>query len=148
MRVVLQRVKKAKVKVGDSTVGAINCGWLVFVGIHQEDTLTDVTYLADKVYHLRGFEDKNGRMNLSVAEINGELLVVSQFTLFGNCRRGRRPSFIEAATPSKGEQLYHEFILALQKKNIPVATGQFGADMEITSSQNGPVTLILESKNP
>ena len=145
MKVVVQRVSEAQVSVNDETVGRIGMGLLIFVGIAQADTEEDADYLAQKVTQLRIFEDKDGKMNLSSFDAQAEILVVSQFTLYGDCRKGRRPSFDKAADPQKGEDLYNYFVSGLRGQNIKVETGTFRAMMDVSLVNAGPVTLILES---
>jgi len=145
MKVVVQRVSRAEVRVDGNSVGRIGRGILVFVGIGREDTAEQADYLAQKVIQLRIFEDKEGKMNLSSLEAAAEILVVSQFTLYGDCRKGRRPSFDKAADPQKGEELYDHFVDALRHQNINVETGQFRAMMDVELVNDGPVTFILES---
>lgn len=145
MRAVLQRVSRARVVVGDEAVGGIERGLLVLVGIAPEDSLEQVRWLADKIAGLRLFADADGKMNLSVAEVGGSVLVVSQFTLYGDCRKGRRPSFIGAAAPETAMPLYEGLIDALRARGLPTATGRFGAMMQVELVNDGPVTLILES---
>ena len=145
MRALVQRVSQADVQVGDHTVGAIQQGLLVLLGVHENDTAQDAAYLASKVVRLRIFEDTQGKMNLDVLTIQGSLLVVSQFTLYGDCRKGRRPSFAKAARPPLAEQLYDAFVDAAAHYGIPVAKGQFGARMAVSLVNDGPVTLIIES---
>jgi D-tyrosyl-tRNA(Tyr) deacylase len=145
MRAVLQRVTQARVVVADETIGAIQRGLLVLLGVARSDTAADVAWLADKVAALRIFNDAQGKMNLSVADVQGAALVVSQFTLYGDCRKGRRPSFIDAAPPEIAIPLYEAFIQALQAQGLPVATGRFGAMMQVELVNDGPVTLILDS---
>jgi len=145
MRVIVQRVNQAGVSVSGKSVGRIGRGILVFVGIGKDDNEADADYLVQKVTQLRIFEDKDGKMNLSCFDIDGEILVVSQFTLYGDCRKGRRPSFDKAADPEKGEVLYNYFVAALRGQNINVETGQFQAMMKVDLVNDGPVTLILES---
>ncbi len=148
MRVLVQRVSRAVVRVrdGDSSrvSGAIERGFLLLVGFTAEDTVAHVTWMADKVAGLRVFEDENGKMNLALADVAGSLLVVSQFTLYGDASKGRRPSFIDAARPEVAVPLYEQFLGALRSTGIPVATGEFGANMEVELVNEGPVTLWLE----
>lgn len=144
MRVVLQRVKRSSVKVDNSIVGQIDKGILLLLGIHKDDTPYMAELLATKCMDLRIFPDKEGKMNLSLKEIGGGVLVVSQFTLFGDCSKGRRPSFIEAAPPEKGRFLYQYFVDLLKKDIAIVQTGIFGATMDVDLVNDGPVTLILE----
>jgi D-aminoacyl-tRNA deacylase len=146
MRACIQRVSRAEVTVEGEVVGQIGAGLLVFVGVAQDDTETDVRYLAEKIVDLRVFPDDEGKMNRSLEETRGSMLIISQFTLFGDGRKGRRPSFIEAALPEKGEQLYSDFVAAVQRRGIAIATGQFRAHMEVALVNDGPVTLLLDSK--
>ncbi len=146
MRAVLQRVSRASVTVGGEAIGQIGRGILVLLGVEPDDTDEDARQLADKTIALRIFDDADGKMNLSLEEIGGSLLVVSQFTLLGDCRKGRRPSFIGAAPPELAEILYNTFIGAAGSKGIPIATGRFRAMMEVELVNDGPVTLILESR--
>jgi len=145
MRAVIQRVKRAAVTVGGEAVGEIGAGWLVLLGVAPGDTHKQVEWLADKIANLRAFEDDAGKMNRSVLDVNGAVLAVSQFTLYGDCRKGRRPSFTGAAPPAVAEPLYEAFIVALRMFGIPVATGRFGADMLVELANNGPVTFTLDS---
>lgn len=145
MKAVLQRVRRASVTVAGQLIGAIDRGLLVLLGVGQGDTPQDVHQLADKIVGLRIFDDPEGKMNLDLTQIGGAVLVVSQFTLYGDCRKGRRPSFIEAAPPELAEQLYEQFVAAVGVKGIPVATGKFRADMQVELVNDGPVTLLLES---
>lgn len=128
-------------------IGRISRGMLVFVGVGKDDTEEDAVYLAQKVVQLRMFEDAQGKMNLSSSEADAQILVVSQFTLYGDCRKGRRPSFDGAAEPQKGEKLYDHFVRELRGQNIKVETGQFRAMMDVALTNDGPVTFILESKS-
>lgn len=144
MKIVLQRVKSSSVTINGQTVGAINRGILVLLGVHKDDTPDKAAFLAARCADLRIFSDANGKMNLSLCDVNGEALVVSQFTLFGDCTKGRRPSFIEAALPDKGKQMYDLFVAGLKKRVPIVATGIFGAMMDVELVNDGPVTLILE----
>jgi D-tyrosyl-tRNA(Tyr) deacylase len=146
MRAVVQRVTTSDVKVDHEIVGRIGPGLLVLLGVSRFDEEKDAAYLADKVAHLRIFEDDEGKMNLSLLETSGEALVVSQFTLLGDCRKGRRPSFVQAAPPERAEQLYQYFVDQFRLKGIRVSTGQFQAKMAVSLVNDGPVTLILESK--
>ncbi|NQT69288.1 MAG: D-tyrosyl-tRNA(Tyr) deacylase [Desulfobacteraceae bacterium] len=146
MRAVIQRVKSSSVTVGDETVGKIGSGLLVLLGVAEPDQSADADFLAKKIVNLRIFEDEQGKMNRSLIDIGGEMLVVSQFTLLGDCRKGRRPSFIDAAGPDKANELYEYFVAQLRKTGVHVATGRFGAMMEVSLINDGPVTLILESK--
>ena len=145
MRVVVQRVKSASVTVDGKLISEVGKGLLVFHGVAQEDTSADLDYLTNKVAHLRVFEDDEGRMNRSLLEIDGEALVVSQFTLYGDCRKGRRPSFIGAAAPDKAEALYQQFIEALSCTGISVKAGIFQAMMDVRLVNDGPVTILLDS---
>lgn len=146
MRAVIQRVKSAKVCVDRRVVGEIDKGLLVLLGIGKGDGDNDLSFLASKIPGLRIFEDDSGKFNLSLREIHGEMLVVSQFTLYGDCRKGRRPSFTEAEEPTKAKGLYERFISLLKEQGIPVQTGEFQAKMEVHLINDGPVTLLLDSK--
>jgi D-tyrosyl-tRNA(Tyr) deacylase len=146
MRIVLQRVKSARVDVGGETVGSIGAGLLILLGVTQTDNQKDAEYLADKVVQLRIFPDEAGRMNRSLVEARGALLVVSQFTLYGDCRKGRRPSFDQAAPPEQARALYEWFIQRLKRSDVTVETGVFQAEMEIHLINDGPVTFILDSR--
>ncbi len=145
MRAVVQRSLKSRVLVKDKTVGEISKGVVVLLGVSKEDTLEDAEYLAEKIVNLRIFEDDEGKMNLSIEEVVGEVLVVSQFTLYGDCRKGRRPSFFDAAPPQEADTLYREFCRLLEKKGLKVATGQFQAMMQVEITNDGPVTILLDS---
>jgi D-aminoacyl-tRNA deacylase len=144
MKIVLQRVKHSCVKINGTIVGSINQGVMLLLGVHRDDTPDKAAFLAAKCAGLRIFSDNEGKMNLSLTEVNGEALVVSQFTLFGDCAKGRRPSYIEAAEPDKGKLLYDFFVAELKKRVPKVATGIFGAMMEVELVNDGPVTLLLE----
>lgn len=145
MRAVVQRVKNVCVDVAGTTVGAIDHGLLVFLGVTHEDTEADANYLAEKIVGLRIFEDENDKMNLSVQDVGGKILSVSQFTLYGDCRRGRRPSFSDAAGAAQGQALYEAFNAALRKNGAEIATGQFQAHMDVSLVNDGPVTMLLDS---
>jgi D-tyrosyl-tRNA(Tyr) deacylase len=147
VRVVLQRVTQASVTVEDKVVGRIGPGLLVFLGVGKGDTAADAEYLASKVAHMRIFSDDDGKMNRSVLEILGEVLVVSQFTLYGDCRKGRRPGFDEAATPPIARKLYDYFVEKIRGFGIKTDTGVFQADMKVAILNDGPVTLICHSGN-
>ena len=143
MRAVIQRVSQAEVRVAGEPVGRIGPGLCVFLGIGKTDGQANVDQLAEKIKNLRIFEDENGKMNLSVEEVREEVLVVSQFTLYGDCRKGNRPSFSNAAPPDQAEQLYEYFVRRLRGAGLTVATGQFKARMNVTLINDGPVTLIV-----
>ncbi len=145
MRAVVQRVKTAKVTVDGAVVGEIGKGALIFLGVGVEDTIDDADYLASKIVHLRIFGDDEGKMNLSLLATGGEALVVSQFTLWGDCKKGRRPSFVRAADPAVAHDLYQKFIFFLQGKGIQVAEGKFQEMMDVHLVNDGPVTLLLDS---
>ncbi|MCS7020604.1 MAG: D-aminoacyl-tRNA deacylase [Gemmataceae bacterium] len=145
MRAVLQRVSRARVTVAGETVGEIGTGWLVLLGVGVGDTPAEGEWLAEKVVQLRAFPDEQGKMNRSVQEVGGAILVVSQFTLYGDCRKGRRPSFTQAAPPEVARPLYEAFVQSLRALGVPVATGRFAADMEVELVNAGPVTFVLES---
>lgn len=144
MRVVLQRVRKASVAIAGEVAGAIGPGYCLLVGFDQDDSPAAVEWMADKVVGLRLFADEAGKMNRSLSEVDGAILVVSQFTLYGDVHRGRRPSFIRAARPEVAVPLYERFIGQLEEKGVSVATGEFGAMMVVEIHNDGPVTLILE----
>lgn len=145
MRAVVQRVKTAKVMVDGEVVGEIGKGVLIFLGVGVGDTIDDADYLASKIVHLRIFGDSEGKMNLSLLETGGEALVVSQFTLWGDCKKGRRPSFVRAADPAVANDLYQKFIFFLKGKGIQVAEGRFQEMMDVHLVNDGPVTLLLDS---
>ena len=146
MRAVLTRVKSASVTIDGQVVGSIGKGFLILLGVGPEDTEKDCRYLAEKALGLRIFEDEQGKMNLGLDAVGGEVLVVSQFTLYGNCRKGRRPSFTDAAPPELGNALYEKFLSICAELGYPPQHGQFGADMKVASVNDGPVTLILDTK--
>jgi D-tyrosyl-tRNA(Tyr) deacylase len=145
MRAVVQRVKESTVKTDNEIVGQIGSGLLVLLGVAKNDTAKDADYLANKIINLRIFEDRDGKMNRSLLETGGELLAVSQFTLLADCRKGRRPSFIEAAEPEKAIDLYEKFVNIVRAKGVGVQTGRFRAKMEVALVNDGPVTMIIES---
>ena len=145
MRAVLTRVKSASVTIDGEVVGKIGKGFLILLGVAPEDTEKECRYLAEKALGLRIFEDENGKMNLGLDSIEGEVLVVSQFTLYGNCRKGRRPSFTDAAGPELGNELYEKFLAICEELGYPPQHGRFGADMKVESINDGPVTLILDT---
>ena len=146
MRAVLQRVREARVEANGAVTGAIGMGLLVLLGVARGDSKDDADYLAEKIAGLRVFSDEQGRMNRSVVEIGGAILVVSQFTLYGDCRRGRRPSFDEAAPPGEARSLYEYFVERLRANGLKTETGVFQASMQVVLVNDGPVTLLLESK--
>lgn len=146
MRAVVQRVKESSVKIDDKIVGKINKGFNVLIGISKDDTIEDLKYIKDKIMNLRVFEDENDKMNLSIKDVNGELLIVSQFTLYGDCRKGRRPNFMNALSGDEAEKLYEEFLRMIREEDITLETGVFGADMEVSIINDGPVTLLIDSK--
>lgn len=145
MRLVLQRVKGAEVKVEGQTVGKVGKGLVVFLGVRNGDGEGDAKYLAEKVAKLRVFEDTSGKFNLSIMDVGGEVLVVSQFTLYGDCRKGRRPSFTQASPPEEAIKLYQRFVALLQERGLRVETGVFGSRMLVEIQNQGPVTFVLES---
>jgi D-tyrosyl-tRNA(Tyr) deacylase len=147
MRAVIQRVNQASVEVNDQLIGKIQKGVVIFLGVSQADTEEDAVYLSQKISNMRIFEDKDGKMNLSLKEINGGALAIAQFTLYANTRKGRRPSFIEAALPDKANVLYEHFIQSLKEENIDVSQGVFGAMMHVRIENYGPVTIILNSSD-
>ena len=146
MRAVVQKVSSSKVTVDEEVIGQINHGLLVLLGVTHDDTSKDVDYMVDKVTNLRIFEDEDEKMNLSLKDVGGEILAVSQFTLYGDARRGRRPSFSDAARPEVANPLYEEFVEKIKKQGINVRTGKFGAHMMVNLTNDGPVTILLESR--
>ncbi len=146
MRAIVQRVTKSRVTVDGQTTGEIEKGLNVLLGVGQEDTDRDIQYLADKIINLRIFEDENGKMNLSLLDTGGALLVISQFTLYGDCRKGKRPSYDKAARPEMAEAVYNSFVNYCRSQNVKVETGKFQATMLVEILNDGPVTLLLDSK--
>jgi D-tyrosyl-tRNA(Tyr) deacylase len=148
MRAVIQRVSKASVAVRGKIIGACGTGLLILVGVEDADTAADIEWLSQKIANLRIFNDAEGRMNLSVKEVNGEMLVISQFTLHASTKKGNRPSYIYAAGPQKALPMYKDFVTALQNElGKPIATGEFGAHMDVSLMNDGPVTIIIDTKN-
>ena len=146
VRAVVQRVKQSSVTVAGAETGSIGTGFLVFLGVAHDDTPHDLEYLISKIVNLRAFEDAEGRMNQGLQEVGGAMLVVSQFTLLADCRRGRRPSFTDAAAPEMAQAFYNDFISRIGQQGIRVASGVFQADMEVSLINDGPVTFLLDSK--
>lgn len=146
MRAVVQRVIKADVTVDEKVTGAIDKGLMVLIGVEEDDDMQDVAYLVDKITGLRIFEDEEEKMNLSIKDVGGDILAVSQFTLFGDCRKGKRPSFIKAARPDKANDLYRAFVDQCIAKEVTVQEGIFQADMLVKIYNDGPVTILLDSK--
>ncbi|WP_032121878.1 D-aminoacyl-tRNA deacylase [Clostridium amazonitimonense] len=146
MRAVIQRVLNSSVTVEGKVISSIGTGFNILLGISKEDTIEDAKYLRDKILNLRVFEDEEGKMNKSLMEVSGEILIVSQFTLYGDCRKGRRPNFMNALSGEEAEKLYEHFISLCKECDLKVETGVFGADMKVSIENDGPVTLILESK--
>ena len=146
MRAVLQRVTKSKVTVDGEIVGSIGKGINVLLGIAKDDTIEDIPYLKDKIINLRIFEDEEGKMNRSLLDVGGEILLISQFTLYGDCRKGRRPNFMDALGGDEAKKIYDEFVKSFKETGIKVETGIFGAHMDVSIENDGPVTLIVESK--
>ena len=145
MRAVLTRINSASVTIDGAVVGKIGKGFLILLGVGPEDTEKECRYLAEKALGLRVFEDENGKMNLGLSDVDGQVLVVSQFTLYGNCRKGRRPSFTDAANPDLGNRMYEKFLSYCEELGFPPQHGRFGADMKVSSVNDGPVTLILDT---
>ena len=146
MRVILQRVTSSSVVIDGKCVGKSGLGYMLLVGFTHDDTEKDIDYMIDKIIHLRVFSDNDGNMNLSLEDVKGSILSISQFTLYADARKGRRPSFIEAMRPEKATLLYYLFNQKLKETGIPVETGIFGADMKVTLTNDGPVTICLESR--
>ncbi len=146
MRAVIQRVSRASVRINDRATRRIDHGLVVLLGIRTDDTVKELQWLADKVVHLRIFDDDDGKMNISLADIGGEMLIISQFTLYGDCRKGRRPGYSNSAPPEIAEPLYQQFIEEVKNHRISVATGTFRAAMEVELVNDGPVTLLLDSE--
>ena len=146
MRAVVQKVSSSKVTVDGEIIGKIEKGLMILLGVTHDDTSKDVDYMVDKVTNLRIFEDENEKMNLSLKDVGGEILAVSQFTLYGDARKGRRPSFSDAARPEVANPLYEEFVEKIKSQGINVGTGKFGAHMMVDLTNDGPVTILLESK--
>jgi D-tyrosyl-tRNA(Tyr) deacylase len=146
VRAVVQRVTSGRVTIGEELVGEIGRGLVVLLGVGKGDSSQDVDYLVEKIINLRVFDDPEGKMNLSLLDVQGEMLVVSQFTLFGDCRKGRRPSFTNAAVPERADLLYNEFVQKVVARGVAVATGRFQALMQVDIHNDGPVTLLVDSK--
>lgn len=146
MRAVVQRVTYADVKIDGVVNGKIDKGFMVLLGVGQEDTEEDMKYIADKIIRLRVFSDENDKMNLSLEDVGGEMLVISQFTLYGDCSHGRRPYFGDAMNPTDANKMYEKFVAYVRERGIHTETGQFGADMQVTLTNDGPVTIMLDSK--
>ncbi|MEC9105527.1 MAG: D-aminoacyl-tRNA deacylase [Candidatus Neomarinimicrobiota bacterium] len=147
MTAVIQRVIKASVKINNLEDRSITEGLVILLGVHKDDTEKDITYLVNKIIDLRIFNDKNDKMNCSLLDINGSALIISQFTLCGDINKGRRPSFLNAADPNKGKNLYNNFVQLFKAKGLNVKTGEFGAHMDVNLINNGPVTFVLDTKN-
>ncbi|MCA9241720.1 MAG: D-tyrosyl-tRNA(Tyr) deacylase [Planctomycetales bacterium] len=145
MRAVVQRVRRAEVAVGEQVVGRIGRGLLVLLGVAQGDGPRQAEWMSEKVTGLRIFDDPDGKMNLALADVGGEMLVVSQFTLLGDCRKGKRPSFITAAAPELAEGLYQQFVELVRGRGVPVATGRFQTHMQVSLTNDGPVTILLDT---
>lgn len=146
MRAVVQRVKESRVIVEGRLVGEINRGFNVLLGIAKDDTIEDLKYIKDKIINLRVFEDENDKMNLSLLDIKGDILAISQFTLYGDCRKGRRPNFMNAMGGDEAKALYEEFVKMLKESDLKVETGEFGSHMNVEIENDGPVTILLDSK--
>jgi len=145
MKIILQRVLQAHLTIDDKLIAKINKGIVVFIGVVKEDTILEIPKQADKICNLRIFNDNNQKMNQSLMDINGDILIISQFTLYANCKKGNRPSFINAAPPEHAKKIYNEFVNYMNNKTIKVQTGQFGADMQVSLINDGPATFILET---
>ena len=148
MIAVIQRAKSGSVTIDKKIIGQIDHGFVILLGVVDIDEKEDADFLSEKITHLRVFDDENGKMNLSIQDVGGSALVISQFTLCGDTRKGRRPSFIHAAPPEKGNVLYEYFMAQLKGKDVPVESGEFGAMMDVALVNDGPVTFVLDSKNP
>ena len=146
MRAVVQRVTSSSVKVDGKVIGSINNGFNILLGICKDDTIEDLKYIKDKIINLRVFHDENDKMNLSICDVKGEILAISQFTLYGDCRKGRRPNFMEAMGGDEAKALYDDFIKMLKESGLKIETGEFGADMKVEINNDGPVTILLDSK--
>ena len=146
MRAVIQRVTSSSVTVDNKTIGEINNGLNVLIGICNDDTIEDLQYVADKIINLRIFHDENDKMNLCIQDVKGELLIISQFTLYGDCRKGRRPNFMQAESGEEAKVIYEKFVDIIKKSGLKVETGEFGADMKVQINNDGPVTILLDSK--
>ena len=146
MRAVIQRVTSSYVVVDGKVIGNINKGFNVLLGICKDDTVEDLKYIKDKIINLRVFQDENDKMNLSILDVKGEILAISQFTLYGDCRKGRRPNFMEAMGGDEAKELYNKFIEMLKESELKIETGEFGADMKVEINNDGPVTILLDSK--
>lgn len=146
MRAVVQRVTSSSVSVDGNVIGEIKQGFNVLIGISKDDTVEDLKYIKDKIINLRVFQDDNDKMNLSLLDVNGEILVISQFTLYGDCRKGRRPNFMDALGGEEAKKLYEEFVELLKTSDLKVECGEFGADMKVNINNDGPVTILLDSK--
>ena len=147
MIVVIQRCSRGQVTISDKVVGEISHGLVIFLGVQKNDTENDAEFLVNKICGLRIFNDENDKMNLSIKDVNGSALVISQFTLCGDTKKGRRPSFIKAATPNDGNRLYEYFILEMKKGGVPIESGEFGAMMDVELVNDGPVTFVLNSND-
>ena len=147
MRVCIQRVSRGVVRVDNKIFGQIAGGMVILLGVATEDTAADIQWMTQKILNLRFFSDEAGQMNRSIMDIGGEILIVSQFTLFGDCRKGRRPSFVQAAPPEKADEIYQTFIRRIQAAGVTIATGKFGADMQLELVNDGPVTLWIDSRD-